>query len=163
MKKLLFSIVFLSLFITNCSSDGDSQNIDSEIIANGIEFVPTKLKVSNGVALVEGEAALDFSLTKGSSGSSNYEALTFKINYPLTSSSAPNGTYEFGIGETGTMLFAQGSYIKGSTTYILAGYPVKVTSLGNDKFKLEFQNIQAVNPSDFSQIIISGYCEGKFQ
>lgn len=161
MKKVI--LIFLSIaFLVGCSSENESQNIDSEIIANGLEFLPTKLKVSNSVVSIEGESALDFSLSKGTAGSSNYEAITFKINYPLTSSSAPNGTYEFGIGEVGTMLFAQGSYVKGTTAYSLAGYSVKVTALGNDKFKLEFQNIEAVNPIDFSQIIISGYCEGKF-
>ncbi len=161
--NILFLFTIVITMLASCSSDTNvNQTIDSNIIANGMTFVPNSVNVSNGIASIEGESALIFSLLKGTIGNSNYENISFKINYPLTLSSAPSGTYEFGIGETGTMLFAQGSYVKGSISYSLAGYSVKVTALGNDKFKLEFQNIEAVNISNGSVIIISGYCEGKF-
>lgn len=129
---------------------------------DGIQFLPTKVKVVNGVSSTVGEAVLVFSLTKGNLNSDNNESLVFKIIYPIASSIAPNGIYDFGIGVTGTMLFAQGDYSKGSTIYSLAGYTVKVTSLGNNRYKLEFQNIQAVNINNGNIIIISGFYEGQF-
>lgn len=157
MKKYLF-LVMVSFFLVNCSSDDSgSSTITSNIKIDAVNFVPNKLTVSD--ASNEQEGSLVFALTK----SSTQESIVVKINYPLNSSSAPNGTYDFGIGETGTMLFAQGSYTKNNKFYSLAGYTVKVTKTGeNNKFKLEFQNVQAVEINTANMILITGSCEGTF-
>lgn len=47
--------------------------------------------------------------------------------------------------------------------YSLAGYTVQVTKLlGDSKYKLDFQNVQAVEINTGNIIIISGSCEGTF-
>jgi hypothetical protein len=136
--------------------------VDSNILVDGAAFVPTSFKVVNGTSNQPGEASLVFSLTKGTLNTAGYEALNFTVKYPLTSSSVPNGTYEFGIGEIGTTMFANGSYAKGTSYYSLAGYTVKVTALGGNKYRLDFQNIQAVGVTSGDTKIISGFCEGNF-
>lgn len=161
MKKILFLIIAI-VSLTACdSSDNAAPDFESAITVDGIEFIPSKASVSNSTATMPGEGALDFSLSKGTTGTSSYEAINFKINYPLISSSAPNGVYEFGIGGISETLFAQGFYVKGSTAYSLAGFTVKVTVLPNTEYRLDFQNIQAVNPLNEEMVIISGYFEGK--
>lgn len=161
MKKFLLLLVSVLLFMACDSSDDSSLDFNSDIQVDGIEFTPTIATVSNATASMPGEGAMNFALAKGTIGNSTYEAINFTVNYPLTSSSAPNGVYEFGIGVIGEVLFAQGSYVKGSTAYSLAGYTVQVTVLSNTEYRLDFQNIQAVNPLNGQIIIISGYYEGE--
>ena len=162
MKKFLLLFVSVLLFTACDSSDDSSLDFDSDIQVDGIEFTPTNATVSNAIASMPSEGAMAFALTKGTIGNSDYEAINFTVNYPLTSSSAPNGVYDFGIGVIGEVLFAQGSYVKGSKAYSLAGYTVQVTVLSNTKYRLDFQNIQAVNPFALEEmIVISGYYEGE--
>jgi hypothetical protein len=161
MEKFLLVLVSVILFTACESSDSDSLDFDSNIIADGVEFIPTNATVSNATASMPGDGAMDFSLTKGTAGTSSYQAINFKVNFPLTSSSAANGSYEFGIGVIGEVLFAQGSYVKGATAYSLAGSTVQVTVLSNTEYRLDFQNIQAVNPLNGDMVIISGYYEGE--
>lgn len=161
MKKFLLLFVSVVLFTACESSDDDSLDFDSNILADGIEFIPTDAAISNAAASMPDEGAMNFALTKGTVGTSGYESINFTVNFPLTSSSAPNGVYEFGIGMIGEVLFAQGSYVKGSTAYSLAGSTVQVTVLSNTEYRLDFQNIQAVNPLNGDVVIISGYYEGE--
>jgi hypothetical protein len=161
MKPIFIFFSLVALALTACSSDEEAANFTSDITADGMAFVPTKAKVTNGTANFEGEAALVFTLEKGTVNTADFEAIVFSINYPLTSSSAPSGTYDFGIGVIGEVLFAQGSYAKGNQYYSLAGYTVKVTAQGNNNYKLEFQDIQAVDFNNQNVIIVSGYFEGK--
>lgn len=161
MKKIFLLIIAISSLIACDSSDDSSLDFDSNILADGVEFTPTIATVSNATANLPGEGAMNFALTKGNVGTSGYESINFTVNFPLTSSSAPNGVYEFGIGVIGEVLFAQGSYIKGATAYSLAGYTVQVTVLSNTEYRLDFQNIQAVNPLNGDVVIISGYFEGE--
>lgn len=161
MKNGFYALIF-SLLLIGCKSDDDSlpennKIINSTIMVDGVAFVPTELKVMNGTPNFSEEESLVFTLKN----TSQNEQIIVKIDYP-NSSTAPDGIYNFGIGEIGTMLFAQGSYGKGSNYYSLAGYTVQVTSLGNDKYKIEFQNVQAVNINSGLIVVISGYCEGDF-
>jgi hypothetical protein len=161
MKKL-FVLLIAIMFGTACdSSADDSLAFDSNILVDGVEFTPTNAVLSNATASMPGEGALNFALTKGTFGTSGFESINFTVNYPLTSSSAPNGVYEFGIGVIGEVLFAQGSYAKDSTFYSLAGFTVQVTVLSNNIYRLDFQNIEAVNPLNGDMVIISGYYEGE--
>jgi hypothetical protein len=162
MKKFLLLFVSVLLFTACDTSDDSSIVFDSDIRVDGVEFTPTNATVSNATASAPGEGAIAFTLTKGTLGNSDFEAINFTVNYPLTSSSAPNGVYDFGIGVIGEVLFAQGSYVKGSKAYSLAGYTVQVTVLSNAKYRLDFQNIKAVNPFALEEMIaISGYYEGE--
>lgn len=161
MKKILFLIIAIVLLTACDSSNEISPAFNSSITVDGVGFIPLKATVSNSTTSMPGEGALDFSLSKGTTGTTSYEAINFKINYPLISSNAPNGVYEFGIGVIGETLLAQGFYIKGSSVYSLAGYTVKVSVLPNMIYRLDFQNIQAVNPLNEEMVIISGFFEGK--
>lgn len=159
--KNVFCVLLLSLFLVNCHSDDTASNdkiINSTIKVDGIAFIPTEIEVLDGIPSFSGEESLVFKMKN----TSENEQMIVKIDYPLTSSTAPNGVYDFGIGVIGTMLFAQGSYSKGENFYSLAGYTVQITSLGNSKYKIEFQNVQAVNINTKSISIIYGYCEGVF-
>lgn len=161
MKKIFLLVIFISTLTACDSSDDLSINFDSDIQVDGIEFIPTNTTVSNATPSFPDEGAMAFALTKGTVGNADYEAINFTVNYPLTSSSAPNGVYDFGIGVIGETLFAQGSYVNGSLVYSLAGYTVQVTVLSNTEYRLDFQNIQAVNPLNGEIIIVSGYFEGE--
>jgi hypothetical protein len=165
----LFYLIF-SIFFLSCSSNNDSTTIEelpfkSSITIDGKEFNPTKVRVTKGAYNKENELSLVFSLEKGEPGLTNYESLVFRIDYPKTSSTAPNGIYEFGMGTTGEHLFANGTYTSSLDYLLLAGYPVKITFMGADKYIIEFQNVQAVNglqvPSQNPKItIITGKFEG---
>ena len=161
MKKVIAILVISFLFL-KCQSNDDGSSVDATVIStlkvDGVAFVPTTLQVDDVVATND-EGGLVFSLRKPATN----QSLVVKIGYPLDSSLAPNGVYDFGIGETGTMLFASGAYTTSSAMYSLAGYTVQVTKLlGDSKYKLDFQNVQAVEINTGNIIIISGSCEGTF-
>lgn len=161
MKKIFFIVLLTSLLTVGCSSEDATTQYDSNILVGGDAFIPTSATLTSGKATVPNEGALVFTLKKGIIETPDYEALVFKINYPLSSSSAPNGEYDFGIGVVGETLFAQGSYYKANQFFSLAGYTVKVSLLGKDNYNLEFKNIQAVNVAEASALVISGYFKGK--
>jgi hypothetical protein len=162
MKKNLVILVVILLGLTSCASDSSSSTIDSNILVDNVPFKPSKATVANATSSYIGQTALHFTLEKGVAGTSNYESINFKINYPLISSSAPNGVYDFGIGVIGEMLFASGEYVKNNSYFGMAGYTVKVTALGGKRYKLEFQNIQAVNIVNQDEVILTGSYEGDF-
>lgn len=159
MKRLLFLFVSI-LFFTACDSSDDSIEFNSDIRIGDVVFTPTNANVSNTTATVSGENAMDFLLANGTEGNSNYEAINFTVNFPTNSNTAPNGVYDFGIGVIGETLFAQGFYMKGLHAYDLVGYTVQVTVLSNTEYRLDFQNIQALN-LDGEMVVISGYFEGE--
>lgn len=161
MKKHLVILLLVLVGLTSCSSDSGTKAISNITISN-LAFKPSIAKVVNTTSSYVGQAALSFNLEKGELNSTGYECITFKINYPLISSSAPNGVYDFGIGVIGESLFASGDYRKGNSHYGMAGNKIKVTALGGKRYKLEFQNIQAVNIINQSEVILSGSYEGDF-
>lgn len=161
MKNVLYTL-FFSLLLISCQSDDDDLPVNNTILnstikIDGVAFVPTEINVVNGTPSSPEEESLVFTLKN----TSQNEQIIVKIDYP-NSATTPNGIYNFGIGQIGTMLFAQGSYVKGSSYHSLSGYTVQVTLLGNDKYKIDFQNVEAVNINTSSIKIIIGYCEGDF-
>ncbi len=163
MQKIL--ILFLSVFVLNSctSSDETSSSFESNILVNNVRFIPTSARVLQANSNIPGESALNFNLSKGTVGYSNYEAISFNIMYPTNSSTAPSGVYDFGIGVIGEVLFANGTYVKGNSFYSLAGFTVQVTHRGNNDFRLDFQNIEAINPVTGGSVIISGFFDGNMQ
>ena len=161
MKKII-AVICISFLLMNCSSNDDVESvatdINSSITIDGVAFVPTEVITSSGTS-IDGEGTHLFMLRKQATN----ESIVVRVHYPLNSSVAPNGVYDFGMGETGTMLFADGGYTSNSSMYSLAGYTVQVTKLpGNNKYKLDFQNVQAAELNSNNIIIISGSCEGTF-
>jgi hypothetical protein len=173
MKNFFLAISILLTFLTSCSLKEDKipfeeTSFKSNIIVDNNEFKPAIARVTKGTSDLQDELSLVFSLEKGVFNTSTYETLVFRIHYPKSSTIAPDGVYQFGIGEIGKVLFAQGSYSIGSKYFVLAGYSVKINSLLNDKYKIEFQNIEAVDGFSIQGqnpkiIIISGTFEGKIQ
>lgn len=168
MKTYLMLIIILIGVSCNKKDDeivniNNNSTVISNITVDGLEFKPTKAFVKNVIANRSGELAKEFTLEKDNLG---VESLQFKINYPNTFASAPNDIYQFGPIVNNENYSAQGSYNKGSQYYGLEGYFVKVTTMDNNRFKLEFQNIQAIKfqqyPPVTETIIISGTYEGQF-
>lgn len=160
MRQIL-AVIFISFLFVSCSSNDDGSNVDatitSTIMIDGVAFVPDFLKLEPSISGTNEN--LNFNLMDVANG----ESLFVSIQYPQNTLNAPNGIYDFGIGETGTMLFASGGYTASDAIYSLAGYTVQVTKLaGNSKYKLDFQNVQAVEINTGNIIIISGSCEGTF-
>lgn len=158
MRKFIFALALMLMF--GCQSDDDTNfsNFNSTIKVDGISYTPNLLRVTEGTSSNSSEKSMVFNMNNTDSG----ESLLVRIHYPINSTTAPNGEYDFGIGEIGTTLFADGGYGNSSEYFSLAGYTVVVTSNGNSNYKLNFQNVEAVNIQTNEVIIISGYCEGNF-
>ena len=160
MRKII-ALICISFLFLNCSSNDDGGSVDSTItstiMVDGVAFVPDFLKLEP--SSIGTNENLNFNLMDVGNGKS----LFVTIQYPENTVNAPNGVYDFGIGETGTMLFASGGFTSNDFMYSLAGYTVQVTKLaGDSKYKLDFQNVQAVEINTGNIIIISGSCEGTF-
>ena len=160
MRKII-ALICISFLFLNCSSNDDGGSVDSTItstiMVDGVAFVPDFLKLEP--SSIGTNENLNFNLMDVGNGKS----LFVSIQYPEDMVNAPNGIYDFGIGETGTMLFASGGFTSNDFMYSLAGYTVQVTKLaGDSKYKLDFQNVQAVEINTGNIIIISGSCEGTF-
>lgn len=160
MKKII-AVICISFLFMNCSSNDDGKIVDttifSTILVNGVAFVPDFLKLEPSIT------GTNENLTFNLMDIANGQSLIVSIQYPENTANSPNGIYDFGIGETGTMLFASGSFTSNDFIYSLAGYTVQVTKLlGNNKYKLDFQNVEAVEINTGNMIIISGTCEGNF-
>ena len=160
MRKII-ALICISFLFLNCSSNDDGGSVDSTItstiMVDGVAFVPDFLKLEP--SSIGTNENLNFNLMDVGNGKS----LFVTIQYPENTVNAPNGVYDFGIGETGTMLFASGGFTSNDFMYSLAGYTVQVTKLaGNSNYKLDFQNVQAVEINTGNIIIISGSCEGTF-
>ena len=163
MKKVIF-FLFTFIFLTSCSSDDSvSTSFESAILIDNVAFVPNKVTVSESEGDFPNESGLVFAFQKGSQPTSVDESIVVRISYPTALSNAPNGVYDFGAGVIGEVMFAQGSYMKDMEFYSLAGYTVQVTKLGNKSYRIDFQNIQAVQPFTGEIVIISGYFEGAMQ
>ncbi len=160
MNKIIALIVFIILLIScQTNDDGGSlvTKINSSITINGVAIVPTELSASEPITVGEGSQV--FILQRKATN----QAILVKIYYPLNSSISPNGVYDLGVGEIDTTLFAKGGYIGNNIQYSFSGSNVEVTKLtGINKYKLNFQNSQALEINSENIIIISGSCQGTF-
>lgn len=161
MKKLIFLLIFASIFTACDSSDDSAAAFESTITVDGVEFVPTSAKLYQDPTQDNPNVVgLSFSLERGVFGSDDYEAILFGVSYPTNSPAAPNGVYTFGLREIWE-LGAQGFYHTESTTNMLYHSTVEVTYLENGKYRFEFNDVLAVVLNQAQPIVISGYFEGK--
>ncbi len=161
MKKFILLLIFASIFIACDSSDESGPAFESNITVDGIEFVPTSVKLyQDPTPDNPNRVGLSFSLERGVFGSDDYEAILFGVSYPTNSPTAPNGVYKFGLREIWE-LGADGFYYTESTTNMLYHSTVEVTYLENGKYRFEFNEVLAVVLNQPEPIVISGYFEGK--
>ena len=161
MKKRILLLLSVFWVAISCSSSDDAgQSFVSDIMVGDRQFTPTSIIVEDTSTATDG--GLTFTLTREDNNESESETMIVSIEYPLNSTVAPDGVYQFDIGPIFDTLFANGSYFKGTEILSLAGYFVEVTTLPDNKYRLDFQNIQAVDINTGDIKIISGYCEGRF-
>lgn len=162
MKKFIFLLIFASVFTACDSSDDSAPAFESNIIVDGVEFVPTSAKLYQDPTTDNpNRVGLSFSLERGVFGSDDYEALLFGVSHPTNWPAAPNGVYDFGLIEPGEMLSASGFYLTESTTNMLYHSTVEVTYLENGKYRFEFNDVLAIVLNQTERLVISGYFEGK--
>lgn len=171
MKKILILVSILSLFITSCSSDDNSSsnNIESNIMIDGVSFIPGTNDENIDYVFTNFEAGvLDGQANSRIFGFSNntdiitdIESLQIDIIYPSTETSV-TGSYS----PTNFIIenmYAQLSYIKGFTQYSFTSGLIVVTDLENNKFKIEFDNVTLSNFDDANDTkTLTGYYKGTF-
>lgn len=165
MKKLFFAFTLVALSLTGCSSDdSDSNPEDTNIFIDGVAFNSSGAVFpffSTNTTFQENSDSKTrlFQMISTNSDFSAMEQLSLSINYP-TAQSSINGTYPIGSIEDPS---ADGGYSNGDATYFMEEGTVTVTDLGNSKFKLQFNNVIAV---DFDEVLpnktITGSYEGTF-
>ena len=176
MKKIATLIPVLFFIISICSSDDNSSSSSNEssfiskILVDGKSFVPlantdedSNIVTSFESGVNSGQANLrTFHLFKLTSNLSTSESLQLSIIYHISHSSI-NGTYSLTISDIEVNTAAQGSYTVGFNSYSFDDGSLSIVDLGNNKFKLTFNNVNGTNLFDDSlQKTITGYCEGVF-
>lgn len=178
MKKLFLFLAAGTFLLTSCS-DNSSDNVnddsnnntdtafESEILVNGQAFIPTpntETLQTIMTDLTEGaDNGVDNVRTFSMSNVAAHESIQLIVVYPAAQGSI-DGTYSFStedIGVTGP--YAQGNYIENSAFTFFNGGTVTVQDLGDNKFKLQFNNATAGDM--FSGTVtntITGSCQGTF-
>jgi hypothetical protein len=171
MKKILILVSILSLFITSCSSDdsSSSNNAESNIMIDGVRFIPGTndenfdyVFTSFEAGVLNGQAnSRIFGFSNNTDIISDLESLQIDVVYPSTETSV-TGSYS-SANLTIQDMYAQLSYIKGFTQYYFTSGLIVVTDLGNNKFKIEFDNVTLSNFDDANDTkTLSGYYKGTF-
>lgn len=165
MKKLFLALTAVTLMFTSCSSDDSDSNVaGSNISISGVAFNASGAVAPffNASTLFQADGDTNtrlFQLTSFSSTANSTEQLAVTINYPASQTSI-NGTYPVDSFED---VSADGGYTIGQETYFFEEGTVTVTDLGNNKFKLQFNNVTAV---EFDEVLpnktITGAYEGVF-
>ena len=173
MKKILFLIVGVLLF--GCSSDSSTETpdvFDSQLVVNGESFTPdrnddddafnsdgvlTSIIADNG----DGKQTRKFILLKYMGFQGYTPSIRIDITYPQTQATA-DGTYYFG--QTGDS-FATGICNRNEPYWATFNSgSVTVTTLGNNRFKLEFQSASGpVNVPVAVNNTVEGYFDGTFK
>lgn len=175
MKKLFLCLTAIAMF-TSCSSDDSGSttspttSFESNILIDGAAFVPGSpnnlLGNPLGTAFTEGinngqSNVRIFQMVKtGAMGDIQaVQSLNLSLIYPAAQTSI-NGTYGFDYNEDNPMAtpYIQGSYMKGMNMEPYTDGTITVTDLGNNKFKLVFNNVATNQGSS-----IAGSIEGTFE
>lgn len=169
---LLFTILILG---ASCSKDENSDsnsnptpnpnnisNININLNSFQPSISPTTLftTLENGVN--NGQAnRRTFYLRKDNDASiASDEYMELKITYPI--STTINGTYVFINNNIPNNTMATGSFVNNTDSYIFKQGAIIVSDLGENKYKIEFENA-SISPFISSlQIPVTGFYEGKF-
>jgi hypothetical protein len=165
MKKLFFAFTALTLLLTGCSSDdSDSNSEGTNILIDNVAFNASGAVYpffnANTVYQEDSQSKVRlFQLASFSGNTNSTEQLSVSISYPVAQTSI-NGTYPVDSFEDTS---ADGGYSIGDEAYFFEGGTVTVTDLGNNKYKLQFNNVIAV---EFDEVLpnktITGSYEGIF-
>jgi len=158
---------------SSCSSDdsGDATaSFVSTISIDGVAFIPatpnnpvaSPIATSFEAGVNNGESNLRIfhMLKTGTIGDINgMESIQLSVFYPTTQTSV-NGTYDFDFNmEEISDPYIQGSYTQGMSMETFQDGTITVTDLGNNKFKIVFNNVVTTQ----SQMGITGSIEGTFE
>jgi hypothetical protein len=174
MKKLFFALTVLAVALTGCDNDDDNNQLSFtssvKIDGNDFNLSHDKNKTFLHTTLTpasnqpDSQNARMFTIQKETGENPETEQLAVVVRYPK--GATVDGTYLFEIADPIGNRFGNGAYYTPEQTYSFAGYSVTVADLGNSKYKLTFNNVQAVymmpNNSISEPIIISGTFEGTF-
>lgn len=176
MKKITLVLSVLILIISSCSSDDNGSNSSngssfvSKILVDSKSFTPLEntdddnnIVTSYDAGINNGEAnSRTFHLFKLTSNLATSESIQISVIYPVSQTNI-NGTYSLKISDIDVNRMIQGSYTLGFNSYLFDDGSLTVVDLGNNKFKLTFNNVSAIDRFDMiTQKTITGYCEGEF-
>lgn len=164
MKKLFFAFAAMSLLLTGCSSDDSDSDPNSEPTNIMIDNVPFNQSGAvapffNAYTMYQADSeskVRTFQLASLGTGVSSSEQLTLSVTYPASQTSI-DGTYPVDSFED---VSADGGYMKGEEAYFFEEGTVTVTDLGNNKYKLQFNNVIAV---EFDEVLPNKTITGSYQ
>lgn len=171
MKKFLMALTAVSLMFTGCSGDDDASPVNN----NDNDFVST-IQIENEPFTPSGgaNAAItsyiensettmrSFLMTKQTTNIQTLETLSVSIVYPSGQASI-NGTYTFDFFNSDDS-HAMGMYMKGQGSESLSfeDGTITVTDMGNNKYKLQFNNAKMEDFDETETRTVTGYFEGTF-
>lgn len=174
-KKIrLLSLLFLSLISVQCSTSNDNASTTGTLFVNDVNFQIGTNVAPNAIynaTLFQNTTDPDFfnfrifNITDSSvSSATNVKNITLVFAYPGLA--YLNGTYSLSQEENVDGIpFVSCSYIEGSNEFggssDLSTGTVKVTDLGSNNFKLEFNNAVLQNDSGVTKTI-TGFCSPTF-
>ncbi|MDI1255706.1 MAG: hypothetical protein PSV16_06360 [Flavobacterium sp.] len=173
MKKLFLGMAALVLLFSSCSGsdDGGSASVTSHIMINGTLFTPDantgmlqNIVTSFQAGSNSGAANTRvFALNNQGTSLSDSKSIEVIVTYPFSQASI-DGTYLLDGGLSGNVNnYAGGSIFDSGAFLSFASGTVTVTDLGNNKFKLEFNNAVAENFLDETVTsTVTGYFQGTF-
>ena len=179
MRKIFLALTAMTLMLTGCSGSDDSSSVnnnnnnnnnnnptfESTILIDGEGFSPSNHEHAVTTSVHEGadgQTMRVFSLVKQTSNIQTIEMMQVSIIYPTTQSNV-NGTYTFDFFSAEEDIFAQGMYSKGQVNFWFENGTVTVTDLGDDKFKLQFNNAIMKDFDEVETKTVTGYFEGTFE
>lgn len=172
MKKIFLCLTAIAMF-SSCSSDDSGEataSFVSTIAIDGVAFIPatpnnpiaSPIATSFEAGVNNGESNLrTFHMLKtGEVGDINgMESIQLSVIYPATQTSV-DGTYDFDFNmEEFSDPYIQGLYMRGMGMETFQDGTITVTDLGNNKFKIVFNNVVTAE----NQTSITGNIEGTFE
>ncbi|MFC6095962.1 hypothetical protein ACFPVY_04840 [Flavobacterium qiangtangense] len=165
MKKLFYAVAVMAFMFTGCSSDDDSSNAEAtNIMIDNVPFnqsgaVAPFFSASTMFDSDDESKMRSFQLASFGNGTSAAEQIALYITYPASQASI-NGTYPVDSFDDAN---ADGGYMKGEDGYFFEEGTVTVTDLGNNKYKLQFNNVIAVDEAEtLPNKTFTGSYEGVF-
>lgn len=171
MKKAILLYTMVLILVSCSKSDSTSVNntTESNLKINGVSFFPgTNNNTSNYVVtsyeagVLNGDAnSRFFGFNTDSQAVSELESLQIEVVYSSTQTNG-DGTYSL-TDLSNFSNYAQGSFSKGLTQYSFTSGSVIISDIGNNKFKVEFNNAVLVNFEDSTDVkTLTGYYKGTF-